>query len=186
MVDLNTIPQFLIDSVDVVTGGASAVYGSDALVGVVNFRLRTDLDGWSPAASTASPRKAMAGATTPMSRWQPVRRRPRPCHGLCRNYIAADHAGRPRLLLLLFGDGAGTTGEMADWALPWPVWFQAARRGRAAGPLHRHRRSGATQAGAGTNYCSGTAAQCGTAVATAVLFDPGMKLAGRRRACAAG
>ncbi|MDQ8755889.1 TonB-dependent receptor [Sphingosinicella sp. LHD-64] len=44
-VDLNTIPQFLIDSVDVVTGGASAVYGSDALAGVVNFRLRQDLDG---------------------------------------------------------------------------------------------------------------------------------------------
>ena len=45
IVDLNTIPAFLIDSVDVVTGGASAVYGSDALAGVVNFRLRTDLDG---------------------------------------------------------------------------------------------------------------------------------------------
>ncbi len=45
VVDLNTIPQFLIDSVDVVTGGASAVYGSDALVGVINFRLRSDLDG---------------------------------------------------------------------------------------------------------------------------------------------
>jgi outer membrane receptor protein involved in Fe transport len=44
-VDLNTIPQFLIDSVDVVTGGASAVYGSDALTGVINFRLREDLDG---------------------------------------------------------------------------------------------------------------------------------------------
>ncbi len=42
--DLNTIPQFLLDSVDVVTGGASAVYGSDALSGVVNFRLR-ELDG---------------------------------------------------------------------------------------------------------------------------------------------
>lgn len=40
LVDLNTIPAFLIDSVDVVTGGASAVYGSDALAGVVNFRLR--------------------------------------------------------------------------------------------------------------------------------------------------
>ncbi|KLE35730.1 TonB-dependent receptor domain-containing protein [Aurantiacibacter luteus] len=40
LVDLNTIPSFLIDSVDVVTGGASAVYGSDALAGVVNFRLR--------------------------------------------------------------------------------------------------------------------------------------------------
>jgi outer membrane receptor protein involved in Fe transport len=45
VVDLNTIPQFLIESVDVVTGGASAVYGSDALAGVVNFRLRTDLNG---------------------------------------------------------------------------------------------------------------------------------------------
>ena len=43
-VDLNTIPQFLLSSVDVVTGGASAVYGSDALAGVVNFRLR-ELDG---------------------------------------------------------------------------------------------------------------------------------------------
>ena len=40
VVDLNTIPQFLIESVDVVTGGASAVYGSDALAGVVNFRLK--------------------------------------------------------------------------------------------------------------------------------------------------
>ncbi|MEL1250501.1 TonB-dependent receptor plug domain-containing protein [Aurantiacibacter gilvus] len=44
IVDLNTIPQFLLESVDVVTGGASAVYGSDALAGVVNFRLR-ELDG---------------------------------------------------------------------------------------------------------------------------------------------
>ncbi len=45
VVDLNTIPQFMIDSVDVVTGGASAVYGSDALAGVINFRLRSDLEG---------------------------------------------------------------------------------------------------------------------------------------------
>ncbi|CAN5319166.1 TonB-dependent receptor [soil metagenome] len=39
-VDLNTIPQFLIQSVDVVTGGASAIYGSDAIAGVVNFKLK--------------------------------------------------------------------------------------------------------------------------------------------------
>ncbi|CAA9539251.1 MAG: TonB-dependent receptor [uncultured Sphingomonadaceae bacterium] len=45
VVDINTIPSFLIDSVDVVTGGASAVYGSDALAGVVNFRLRDDIQG---------------------------------------------------------------------------------------------------------------------------------------------
>lgn len=45
VVDLNTIPQFMIESVDVVTGGASAVYGSDAVAGVVNFRLRQNLEG---------------------------------------------------------------------------------------------------------------------------------------------
>jgi outer membrane receptor protein involved in Fe transport len=45
LVDLNTIPSFLIEGVDTVTGGASAVYGSDAVAGVVNFRLRTDLSG---------------------------------------------------------------------------------------------------------------------------------------------
>lgn len=44
-VDVNTIPSFLLESVDVVTGGASAVYGSDALAGVINFRLREDLAG---------------------------------------------------------------------------------------------------------------------------------------------
>lgn len=43
--DLNTIPQFLVQAVDVVTGGASAVYGSDAIAGVINFRLRTNLQG---------------------------------------------------------------------------------------------------------------------------------------------
>ena len=37
LVDTNTIPQMLIQRVDVVTGGASAVYGSDAITGVVNF-----------------------------------------------------------------------------------------------------------------------------------------------------
>lgn len=44
VVDLNTIPQFLLGGVEVVTGGASAVYGSDAVAGVVNFKLR-DIEG---------------------------------------------------------------------------------------------------------------------------------------------
>ncbi|UVO50583.1 TonB-dependent receptor [Sphingomonas sp. SUN019] len=39
LVDVNTIPQALIKSVEVVTGGASAAYGSDAVAGVVNFAL---------------------------------------------------------------------------------------------------------------------------------------------------
>jgi len=44
-VDLNVIPMALIEGVDIITGGASAVYGSDAMAGVVNFRLRKDFSG---------------------------------------------------------------------------------------------------------------------------------------------
>lgn len=43
--DLDQIPAALIERIDVVTGGASAVYGSDALAGVVNFILRRDFTG---------------------------------------------------------------------------------------------------------------------------------------------
>src|ERR1043165_7138708 len=44
-VDVDTIPQMLISRVDVVTGGASAVYGSDAVTGVVNFVLNKTFEG---------------------------------------------------------------------------------------------------------------------------------------------
>jgi len=43
--DLNNIPAALVDHVEVLTGGASAVYGSDALAGVVNFIMRKDFEG---------------------------------------------------------------------------------------------------------------------------------------------
>ena len=43
--DINTIPTDLIDRVDVVTGGNSAVYGSDAIAGVVNFVLKDHYQG---------------------------------------------------------------------------------------------------------------------------------------------
>ena len=45
VVDIGTIPAGLIERVDVVTGGASAVYGSDALAGVVNFVLKDNYEG---------------------------------------------------------------------------------------------------------------------------------------------
>ena len=45
VVDLNNIPSALVERVDVVTGGASAVYGSDAVAGVVNFVLKKDFEG---------------------------------------------------------------------------------------------------------------------------------------------
>ena len=44
--DVNTIPNDLIERVDIVTGGNSAIYGSDAIAGVVNFVLRDDFEGF--------------------------------------------------------------------------------------------------------------------------------------------
>lgn len=44
-VDVNLIPSQLVKSVEVVTGGASSTYGSDAIAGVVNFLLRDDFQG---------------------------------------------------------------------------------------------------------------------------------------------
>jgi iron complex outermembrane recepter protein len=43
--DVNMIPQLLLQRVDIVTGGASAVYGSDAVTGVVNFVTDTHFTG---------------------------------------------------------------------------------------------------------------------------------------------
>jgi len=45
IVDLASVPDMLIDRVEVVTGGASAVYGSDAVAGVVNFILKQNFTG---------------------------------------------------------------------------------------------------------------------------------------------
>ena len=44
-VDISTLPQTLMSRVDVVTGGASSVYGSDAITGVVNFILDKNFTG---------------------------------------------------------------------------------------------------------------------------------------------
>src|SRR5699024_3160327 len=45
-VDIDTLPQMLMSRVDVVTGGAAAVYGSDAVAGVVNFILDKNYNGF--------------------------------------------------------------------------------------------------------------------------------------------
>lgn len=44
-VDITTIPAALIEKIDVLSGGASAIYGSDALTGVVNIVLKEDFEG---------------------------------------------------------------------------------------------------------------------------------------------
>ncbi|WP_420847814.1 TonB-dependent receptor domain-containing protein [Novosphingobium kaempferiae] len=51
-VDINTIPQDLVKRVEVITGGASAAYGSDAVGGVVNFILDTGYKGFKLGADT--------------------------------------------------------------------------------------------------------------------------------------
>lgn len=50
IVDINNIPTDFVERVDVVTGGASAVYGSEAIAGVVNFILKDDFEGISARA----------------------------------------------------------------------------------------------------------------------------------------
>jgi outer membrane receptor protein involved in Fe transport len=68
-VDVDMLPQILVSRVEVVTGGASAVYGSDAVAGVVNFVLDRKFDGFKAVAlggvsgvgDAASLRLGMAG-----------------------------------------------------------------------------------------------------------------------------
>jgi len=43
--DINQIPTSMVERVDILTGGASAVYGSDAVAGVVNFIMKKDFEG---------------------------------------------------------------------------------------------------------------------------------------------
>ena len=45
IVDINSIPNALVERVEVLTGGASQVYGADAVTGVVNFILKDDFEG---------------------------------------------------------------------------------------------------------------------------------------------
>ena len=74
--DLNNIPAGLVKRVDVLTGGASAVYGSDAIGGVVNFIMNRDFEGvrldsqysfYQHNNSNAVARSTIAGAPFPVA-----------------------------------------------------------------------------------------------------------------------
>ena len=45
VIDTNSIPSSMLESVEIISGGASAVYGADALAGVTNFKLRSNFEG---------------------------------------------------------------------------------------------------------------------------------------------
>lgn len=60
-VDINSIPLSAIERVEVLKDGASAVYGSDAIAGVVNFILRKDFDGIELTGTYGQPSQGGAG-----------------------------------------------------------------------------------------------------------------------------
>lgn len=60
--DVSSIPNDLIERVDIVTGGNSAVYGSDAIAGVVNFVLRRSFDGLQLRASASTTQAGFGGS----------------------------------------------------------------------------------------------------------------------------
>lgn len=49
-VDVNTIPLDMVERIEILTGGASAVYGADGVTGVVNFVMRDDFEGFTARA----------------------------------------------------------------------------------------------------------------------------------------
>ena len=55
VVDINSIPNALVERVEVLTGGASAIYGADGVSGVVNFVLKDDFEGIDAEFSTNLP-----------------------------------------------------------------------------------------------------------------------------------
>lgn len=59
--DINTFPTDLIERVEVITGGASSIYGSDAIAGVVNFILKDDFDGFQVRGQTGISKYGDAG-----------------------------------------------------------------------------------------------------------------------------
>ena len=47
VVDINSIPSAAIESVEIISGGASATYGADAMAGVTNFKMKRNFQGLS-------------------------------------------------------------------------------------------------------------------------------------------
>lgn len=66
-VDISTIPLSAIDRVEVLKDGASAVYGSDAVAGVVNFILRRDFTGAEVTSTIGTPTRSGGGLETKVS-----------------------------------------------------------------------------------------------------------------------
>src|SRR3546814_7189588 len=62
-IDLNSINPNLIELIEVITGGASAIYGSDAVSGVVNIILKDNFDGFRVSFNGSQPARGSEGLT---------------------------------------------------------------------------------------------------------------------------
>jgi outer membrane receptor protein involved in Fe transport len=104
-IDVNTVPDALVESIETITGGASAVYGSDAMGGVVNFRLKRHFNGLqlSGQYGLSDPGD---GATTSLN--------------LTAGGDFADGRGNA-VLSLGYADRAGVMGVDRDFPLPSPI-----------------------------------------------------------------
>jgi iron complex outermembrane receptor protein len=60
-VDLNTIPLVAVDRIEVLTDGASAIYGTDAISGVINFIMRREYQGFAISADATLPQESGGG-----------------------------------------------------------------------------------------------------------------------------
>jgi len=99
--DINTIPAALIKRIEVVTGGSSAVYGSDAITGVVNFILRDDFEGVEVNARAGTD----THTTTPVYNFD-----------LTAGGRFADGRGNVVVSTNYLNRGSITRGERGDWA----------------------------------------------------------------------
>jgi iron complex outermembrane receptor protein len=75
-VDLSTIPLPIVERIEVLRDGASAIYGSDAIAGVINITTRKNTTGPRRTRTSASGNRATAGPTPPTSPSAPAATRP--------------------------------------------------------------------------------------------------------------
>src|SRR5690554_5134343 len=64
VVDINSIPAAAVESVEIISGGASAVYGADALGGVTNFKLKKNFEGFNLSVQTSGTEQGGGRETT--------------------------------------------------------------------------------------------------------------------------
>ncbi|HMA51459.1 MAG TPA: TonB-dependent receptor, partial [Magnetospirillaceae bacterium] len=69
--DVNFIPSAMVTSVDILTGGASAIYGSDAVAGVVNFHLLRNFEGISFTENYNAAQHSQSGLADPILKSAP-------------------------------------------------------------------------------------------------------------------